>query len=151
MVKKVTGDIEANHYNTAIAAIMECSNELYKLKVKEFGKSEVWQNALEAIVACVGPFAPHIAEELWQDLGHSSTVHVDTWPSWDEKYLTGDTIKIAIQVNGKLKSEIEVAKDADKESVLEATKVDKKVATAIGDNEIKKEIYVPGKIVNLVI
>jgi leucyl-tRNA synthetase len=151
MAKKATKDIEESHYNTAIAAIMECSNELYKLKTADFGKSEVWQEALETLVSCVAPFAPHIAEELWQDLGHSSTIHKDTWPTWDEKYLTSDTVKIAVQINGKLKSEIEIASDAEKDSVLESAKADAKVATAIDGKEIKKEIYVPGRIVNLVV
>lgn len=151
MAKKVTEDIERNQTNTAIAAMMEYLNTLTKAKDGGFGKSGVWQVALESLVACVAPFAPHIAEELWQDLGHTSTVHKDTWPSWDDKYLVADTIKIAIQVNGKLKSEIEVASDADKETVLETAKKDKKVATAIDGNEIKKEIYVPGRIVNFVV
>lgn len=151
MIHKVTKDIENDQTNTAIAAMMEFLNKLNKFKGDSFGKSEVWQNALESLVACVAPFAPHIAEELWQDLGHSDTVHIDTWPTWDEKYLVADTIKIAVQVNGKLKSEIEVASDADQKTVLDAAKADKKVATAIDGNDIKKEIYVPGKIVNLVI
>jgi leucyl-tRNA synthetase len=151
MVKKVTEDIEAGRTNTAIAALMECMNDLTKLKSESFGKNEVWRSALESLVACVAPFAPHIAEELWQDLGHSSTVHIDTWPKWDEKYLVSDTIKIAVQVNGKLRAEIEVDASAQKDEILSLAKEDKKVATVIGDNQIKKEIYVAGKIVNLVI
>lgn len=151
MIHKVTKDIENDQTNTAIAAMMEFLNKLNKFKSDGFGKSEVWQNALESLVACVAPFAPHIADELWQDLGHSDTVHIDTWPTWDEKYLVADTLKIAVQVNGKLKSEIEVANDADKETVLNTAREDKKVATAIDGNDIKKEIYVPGKIVNFVV
>lgn len=151
MVKKVTEDIENNRYNTAIAAMMEYLNTLSKAKAEGFGKSGVWQVALESLVACLAPFAPHIAEELWHDLGHSTTVHIDTWPEWWEEYLVADTIKIAVQVNGKLKSEIEVASDADKDAVLSLAKADKKVATAIGDNKFKKEIYVPGRIVNFVV
>lgn len=151
MVYKVTKDIENDQTNTAIASMMEFLNKLNKFKGDSFGKSEVWQSALESLVACLAPFAPHIAEELWQDLGHSTTVHVDTWPKWDEKYLVSDTIKIAVQVNGKLKSEIEVASDANKDAILSLAKADTKVATAIGDNKIKKEIYVPRRIVNFVV
>lgn len=151
MIKKVTEDIEGGRTNTAIAAIMECLNELYKIKTKSFTKSEAWQSALEAVITCVAPFAPHLAEELWWSLGHDSTIHIDTWPSWDEDYLVTDTIKIAVQVNGKLRSEIEVAKDTEKDEVLRLAKADKKIATEIGDKEIKKEIYVPGRIVNLVV
>ena len=103
------------------------------------------------LLAVLAPFAPHITEELWQDLGHSSTIHIDTWPKWDEKYLVSETIKIAVQINGKLKSEIEVDANAEKVDVLKTAKGDSKVGNAIGDKEIKKEIYVPGKIVNFVI
>lgn len=151
MVKKVTEDIEENRYNTAIAAMMEYLNTLNKLKVGGFGKSGVWQVALESLVACVAPFAPHIAEELWHDLGHDFTVHVDTWPEWWDEYLVADTITIAIQINGKVRAEIEVAKDSPQEEVLKAAKADEKIAAQISGKEIKKEIYVPGRLVSLVI
>lgn len=151
MIKKVTEDIEENRYNTAIAATMECLNELYKLKAKNFGKSEVWQEALENVVACVAPFAPHIADELWEQLGHSSSVHVDTWPKWDEKYLASDTVMIAIQVNGKLRGEVEVASGASDEEITVAAKENSKIHTYLNDKNIVKTIYVPGKLVNFVI
>lgn len=151
MIYKVTKDIENDQTNTAIAAMMEFLNKLSKFKVVSFGKSEVWQKALESLVACLAPFAPHITEELWEQLGHTETIHIDTWPTWDEEYLVADTIKIAIQINGKLKSEIEFASNADEKTVLAAAKADKKVATAIDGNDIKKEIYVPGRVVNLVV
>ncbi len=151
MIKKATEDIENDRYNTAIASLMECVNELYKLKTDEFGKSEIWQQALETIVACVAPFAPHITEELWLDLGHDLTIHKDTWPKWEEKYLTSNTVKIVVQVNGKLRANIEMPADSSEEQVIEAAKKDEKVAAIIGDNSVKKSIYVPGKLVNLVI
>jgi len=151
MVHKVTKDIENDQTNTAIAAMMEYLNTLSKAKDGGFGKSGVWQVALESLVACVAPFAPHIAEELWHDLGHDTTVHVDTWPTWDEKYLVADTITVAVQINGKVRAEIEVSKDASQEEVLAAAKADEKIATQISGKEIKKEIYIPGRIVNLVI
>jgi leucyl-tRNA synthetase len=151
MVYRVTKDIENDQTNTAIAAMMEFLNKLNKLKNDGFGKSEVWQNALESLVACMAPFAPHITEELWEQLGHKETIHIDTWPKWDEKYLTSDKVTIAIQVNGKLRAEIEVPSNASKDDVLSLAKSNEKIATWLDGNEIKKEIYVPGKIVNLVI
>jgi leucyl-tRNA synthetase len=151
MIKKVTEDIEQNHYNTAIASIMECLNTLYKLKVDSLSKSDAWQEALESVVACVAPFAPHVADELWQDLGHTSSIQKDSWPKWNEKYLTSDVMKIVVQVNGKVRATIELPTETTEEQVIEKAKQIEKVATQIGDNPVKKSIYVPQKLVNLVI
>ena len=150
-IKKMTEDIEFNAYNTAIAAGMTLVNDLYKLKVKGLAKNETWQAALEAIVACVGPFAPHISEELWHQLGHSSSVHRDSWPAYDEQYLVQDTITIVVQVNGKLRGEISVASDADESSIVDAARADAKVAIHLDNVPIRKTIYVPGKLVNFVV
>jgi leucyl-tRNA synthetase len=151
MIKKVTEDIEENRYNTAIAAIMENLNSLYKLKTDQFGKSEAWRQALEAAIACVAPFAPHISEELWHQLGHSSTIHKDTWPKYDEKYLVQATVTIAIQVNGKLRGEVEVPADSSEADVVAAAQGHDKVAGYLKDQTIRKTIYVPGRLVNFVI
>ncbi len=151
MVKKVTRDIEENRYNTAIAAIMECLNELYKLKAKSFNKSETWQQALERIVASVAPFAPHIADELWLRLGHSSSVHRDTWPKWDEKYLVSDTVNIVVQVNGKVRANISVPTDADQSAVEAAAEADPKVQEYTQQKEVHKTIYIPQKLINFVV
>jgi leucyl-tRNA synthetase len=153
MVKKVTQDIEQSHYNTAIAAAMACTNQLYKLKTdnSNFGKHDVWQRALENLVACIAPFAPHTSEELWHQLGHSTTVHKDSWPVHDEKYLVEDTVTVVIQVNGKLRGEVQVASDANEEVVVAAAKTHEKAATYLTDQTIRKTIYVPGKLVNFVV
>ncbi|HVV67129.1 MAG TPA: leucine--tRNA ligase [Candidatus Saccharimonadales bacterium] len=151
MIKKVTEDIEENRYNTAIAAIMECLNSLYKLKNKQFGKSAVWQESLEGVVACVAPFAPYVSEELWHQLGHSVTVHKDTWPKYDEKYLAQDTINVAVQVNGRLRGEIQVAADTGEDEIVSAAKQNGKVAIHLEGKEIRKTIYVPNKLVNFVV
>ena len=150
-VKKITEDIEANRYNTAIATAMACLNEFYRIKVDGFGKHDVWQQALENLVACVAPFAPHIAEELWHQLGHSTSVHIDTWPKWDEKYLASDTVTIVVQVNGKVRANLELPPDADEAAVQAAAEAHEKVQTHIAGKEVVKTIYVPGKILNLVV
>jgi leucyl-tRNA synthetase len=150
MIKKVTEDLEANRYNTAIAAMMECTNVLYKLKTVAFGQNETWHAAIEAIVACIAPFAPHTSEELWHQLGHSSTVHRDTWPEWNEKFLAQNTVTIAIQVNGKLRGEVQVTADADQATVEAAAKADSKVAGYLAGG-VKKTVFVPGKLVNFVV
>lgn len=150
MIQKMTGDLEQNAYNTAIAAAMGTLNDLYKYKADFLAQNDAWQEALEALVACIAPFAPHIAEELWQDLGHSLSVHVDTWPQVNEAYLHSEHITIVVQVNGKVRSNVQVAADAAEEAVVAAAQADPKVADYIKSG-IKKTIYVPGKLVNFVV
>ncbi len=150
--KKITQDLEENRYNTAIAASMDAVNKLYLVKNKvPFGKSDAWQEALESIAMLIGPFAPHISEELWQQLGHSDTIHQDHWPEWQDEYLTEDTITLVVQVNGKVRAQLQVAADISKEDAIEAAKQDENVTAHLGGKEIRKEIFVPGKLVNLVV
>lgn len=151
-IKKVTEDIEDQRYNTAIAAMMQCVNELYKAKGdKDFADGAGWRFVLESLAQLIAPFAPHIAEEFWRELGHKDSIHVDHWPKWDEKYLTSDTMTIVVQVNGKLRTQLEVAIDADKEEILAAARADRKVTGHLQGAEPKKSIYVPGKLVNFVV
>ncbi|HVX24321.1 MAG TPA: class I tRNA ligase family protein [Candidatus Saccharimonadales bacterium] len=151
MIKKTTEDIEANRYNTAIAALMEVTNDLYKVKAVGFGQHDVWHQALADVVACMAPFAPHAAEELWHQLDHSTTVHKDTWPKFDEKYLAQDTITVVVQVNGKLRGDIQVEADADEATVAATAQAHDKVTVHLEGQTIKKTIYVPGKLINFVI
>ena len=151
MIKKVSEDLEQNRYNTAIAAAMACLNDLYKCKAEAFVKHEVWQESLEAIVACIAPFAPHISEELWHELGHSTTVHRDSWPRHNEAYLKRDEVTIAIQVNGKLRGTVLIAADADKTAIITAATANEKVHAHLEGKDIRKTIYVPGKLVNFVV
>jgi leucyl-tRNA synthetase len=150
MIEKVTNDIEENRYNTAIAAAMGAVNELYKLKAEEFAQNEPWKTALESTVMCVAPFAPHIAEELWHELGHSDSVHIDHWPTFDAKNLESDQITIVVQVNGKVRANVLVSARASEEETIEAAKADPKVNEYI-QKEVRKTIYVPRKLVNFVV
>lgn len=150
-IKKVTEDIEGNRYNTAIAALMESTNNLYKVKTKAFGQHETWKWALESVVACTAPFGPHIADELWQQLGHSTSVHIDTWPKYDEKYLKEDTATVVIQINGKLRGQVQIEAGAGEASVVQMAQTDKKIAALLDGKSIKKTIYVPDKLINFVI
>lgn len=150
--RKATEDIEENRFNTAIAASMEAVNKLYLAKTElPFGKSDVWQQALEFVVMLIAPFAPHVADELWQQLGHSDSVHRDHWPQWEDQYLADDTITLVVQVNGKVRAQLQVVADITKEDAITAAKADEHVTTFINGKEIKKEIFVPGKLVNLVV
>ena len=150
-IRKVTDDLENNRYNTAIAAIMSCLNDFYRLKRDSFGRHDVWHQALSSLVALVAPFAPHVAEELWHQLGHSSTVHRDSWPTYDEQYLLRDTVTIVIQINGKRRSQQEFPAEADETAIVKGVLANDKIAAYIAGQPIKKTIYIPGKLVNLVI
>jgi leucyl-tRNA synthetase len=151
MIKKVTDDIEGSRYNTAISAAMANVNDLYKFKVASLCKNDDWQESLESLVMCIAPFAPHVADELWHQLGHEDSVHVDHWPTYNEQYLVKDEITLAVQVNGKVRSEIQVAREATKEEILAAAAANEKVASYLSDAQVKKSIYVPGKLVNFVV
>ncbi|HEY5152697.1 MAG TPA: leucine--tRNA ligase, partial [Candidatus Saccharimonadales bacterium] len=150
-IKKVSQDLADLSFNTAIAAQMECVNDLYRVKAEDNYGSTEWQWALESLVQLVAPFAPHIAEELWQQLGQDDSIHTSDWPEYDEKYLVEATVTIVIQVNGKLRGEIQAAKDAPEEEVVAAAQANDKAAVHLKDRTIRKTVYVPGKLVNFVI
>jgi leucyl-tRNA synthetase len=105
----------------------------------------------EAFVRILSPFAPHVCEELWERLGHRDSIAFAPWPTWDESKLARDTITIAVQVSGKLRGAIEVPADAAEAVIIAAAKADPKVAEHVGDKPIKREIYVKGRLVNLVV
>jgi leucyl-tRNA synthetase len=128
------------------------TNTLYALKAKDgFADHDAWQTALDSLVAMVAPFAPHIADELWQQLGHDTTVQRDSWPLLDEKYLVQDTVTLAVQVNGKLRGTVDVAADADESTSVETAKQSEKVAAYLEGKTIVKTIYVPKKLISFVV
>lgn len=150
-IKKVSQDLHEMSFNTAVAALMEYTNELYKRKAKDNFMAENWPAALEALLQLLAPYAPHITEELWRDLGHSDTIHTSQWPKWDEKYLVASTRPIVVQVNGKVRATLVVPTDIDEASIVAAAKSDKKVHSYLDGKEIRKTIYVPGKLVSFVV
>lgn len=148
-VRKVTDDLRRLSFNTAISALMEYTNDLYKFKVDGF--SGAWQEAIETLLQLIEPFAPHLADELWQELGHNDIIQHATWPAWDDSLLVENTITIAVQVNGKLRGTIDVAADALEEDVKKAALSQENVAKFVGDQEPKKVIYIQGRLVSIVI
>jgi leucyl-tRNA synthetase len=151
VIKKVTHDLEQQKYNTAIAAMMKCVNDLYALKSNAFDGTDSWKFALESLVSLVAPFAPHTADELWQQLGHETSVQRDSWPEWEEAYLLSDTMTLAVQVNGKLRAEIVVGLETAEE-VIETTALENdRIKEFLGDKKPTRVIYVPGRIVNIVV
>ncbi len=151
-IKKVTRDIEDEKFNTAVASMMEMVNGLYKIKESHgIDTSDEWRFALESLIQILAPFAPHITEELWREMGHDDTVHVGHWPKWDEKYLKSDTMTIIVQVNGKLRAKLELPSDMDKQGVEAAALADENVQKFTNNKPPKKTVYVPGKLVNIVV
>ena len=143
-IKKVTEDIEGMKFNTAIASMMSLLNEVDK--VGSLSKEDY-----KTVINLLNPFAPHITEELWEMLGFEGFCSLADWPEYDENLCTDSEVEIAVQVNGKLRGRITVAVDADRETVLAAAKSSEKVATEISGANIVKEIYIQGKLVNIVI
>lgn len=151
VVKKVTDDLERLDFNTAIAALMECVNELYRVKAADNYSSSDWTDVLSVVLQLLAPFAPHLCEELWRQLDHEDSIHLSAWPKPDESYLVEDTITIVIQVNGKLRGEIKVAAGADETTVVTAARANDKVSGYLADRTVRKTVYVPGKLVNFVV
>jgi leucyl-tRNA synthetase len=150
--KKVSEDLEKSLYNTAIASCMAALNDLTKLKAEiTFGKSDAWTEAIETVLMCIAPFAPHITDELWQQLGHSDSINKNHWPSVDENYLQEDEITIALMVNGKLRAELKLNKDADKAEMEKAALANPRIQEFLNGQGPKKVIVVPGKLVNFVV
>ena len=143
-VKKVTDDFEALAFNTAISQMMIFVNAAYKA-----GKCP--REYAEGFIKLLSPVAPHVCEEIWNILGHDKTIAYEPWPVCDENELTVDTIEIAVQVNGKLKGKIFVGVDEDQASALEKAKAVPEVKAFIDGKTIVKEIYVKGRIVNIVV
>ncbi len=143
-IKKVTEDIEAMRFNTAISQMMVFTNHCYKV-------GKISKETAEKAVVLLSPFAPHAAEELWSMLGYQQTISYHLWPEFNPDYAKEDMIKMAISVNGKTREVIEVPADIDRESFMALAKSAEKVARQLEGMTIVKEIYVPGKICNFVI
>lgn len=149
-IKKVSDDLDRMNFNTAIASLMEYVNELYKLKVNGMS-GETWQFALEILVKLVAPFAPHVAEELWEELGNDGSIHISAWPSYDDALLVQDTVKIVLQVNGKVRAAVDVAAGASKDELERLALENQRVKEFMGEKSPLKIIVVPGRLVNIVI
>ena len=148
-VKKVTEDLEGFRFNTAIAALMEQTN--YLLAIKGQVGEEEWEDALRTFALVLAPFAPHHAEEMWAAMGEPYSVHDQAWPAWDETLIAAEEITLVVQVNGKLRDRIEVPADITEEAATELALSSERVRLHVEGREIRKSIYVPGRLVNLVV
>jgi len=131
-------------FNTAIAAMMEFTNHLTKLDVRP-------RPVLEPFVLLLSAFAPHLAEELWQALGHPETLAYEPWPKLDPDLIKADEIEIPVQVNGKLRARLTVPADIDEATLREKALADERISVLIAGKQVRKVIVVPGKLVNIVV
>jgi len=143
-IKKVTSDIDKMAFNTAIAAMMELTNNVYAL-------NPVPKLVAETLTLLVSPFAPHLGEELWRRLGHQDSLAYHPWPSYDEALCVDDTISMAVQVNGKKRGVVEIAKDAGADDAKAAALAIDAVSKHVEGKELKKFVFVPGRIINFVV
>ncbi len=144
LIKKVSADIEQFSYNTSISAFMICVNELTQQKCHS-------RAALEPIVVLLAPFAPHIAEELWHQLGHDTTVCDAQWPTWDESLLVESEMQLMVSFNGKARFQITLPADASNDEIQKTALADERSAKYIGEKKVVKVIVVPKRIINIVI
>ncbi len=143
-IKAVTADLEQMSFNTAIARMMEFTNFFLKTDQRP-------RVAMEKLVLLLAPLAPHIAEELWQALGHADTLAYEPWPTFDAAALREDTIEVPVQINGKLRGRVQVPTDADKTVLEAAARGDAKIAEMLAGKAVLKAIVVPGRMVNFVV
>ena len=143
-IKKVTEDVEVLKFNTAIAAMMELINTIYST-------NSITKGEFKTLLTLLNPFAPHITEELFKIQGFNGMVYQQSWPEFDESKCKEDTVEIVLQVNGKIKNKLVIETNEDKDSVLAKAKADEKVIETIAGMNIVKEIYIPNKLVNIVV
>ena len=143
-IQAVTRDVENMDFNTAIARMMEFVNYFTKEPQRP-------RSSMESLVLLLAPFAPHVAEELWELFGHGQTLAYESWPSYEEEWTSDPSIEIPVQINGKLRTRLTVAADATADDLENAARADEKVAAQIADREVIKVICIPGRMVNFVI
>jgi leucyl-tRNA synthetase len=150
-IKKVTEDIEGFRLNTAVAALMELSNTMQDYLQGGGQKGEAWQIAVSSLIKMLYPIAPHICEEIWSRLGFSGFVSESTWPDYDPNMIRENTFTLVIQVNGKIRDTVEVDADIDEQKATSVALNSEKVKRYVENKEIVKTIYVPGKLINIVV
>jgi leucyl-tRNA synthetase len=148
-IKEATEDMEGEYqFNTAVSELMKLSNALAEASCKD---SPIYAEGIQSLVVLLAPFAPHITEELWHQLGNTESVHKQVWLKYDESALVADEITLVIQVNGKKRADLQVPAQADKAELERFARESENVQRFIEGKEIKKVIVVPGKLVNFVV
>jgi leucyl-tRNA synthetase len=149
-IQRVTDSFERFSFNTAVAALMSLRNDLRTALRSGALGADAWRDAIRTLLLLMAPITPHVAEELWSRLGLGYSIHQQAWPEADPQLLVGDVVKLAVQVNGKRRDEIEVPADADDETIRRAALASPKVQRHLESRDPRKVIVVPGRLVNLV-
>ncbi len=150
-IKRVTHDMEEFAFNTAIAALMELTNTMVKLKETTAVHTDAWTEARDTLILLMAPFTPHIAEELWVRTGHEYSVHQQSWPTWVEELTREETITLVVQINGKVRDKIQAPAGLTQEQALELALASPKVQKYVDGKEIRRVIFAKGRILNLVV
>ena len=149
-LKKVGEDFEAKRFNTAIAALMELTNELQRLRDAGSADGDAWDEAMRTLALMLAPACPHIAEELWARSGGTGSVHQQSWPAFNPALMERDTVTLVVQVNGKVRGRIEVPAGADEAAARAAALADPRLGEALSTLNMQRAIYVPGRLLNFV-
>jgi leucyl-tRNA synthetase len=150
-IKRVTNDVDGLEFNTAIAACMELVNDLYKIDEDAKLKIDLFYFALRQLILIMAPLAPHLCEELWHMIGDSGSVFAQPWPGFDPQALELRTITMAIQINGKLRGSFDVSADITEDQLFAIASKDDRVSKYLDGMQVVKRIFVPGKLLNMVV
>lgn len=150
-IKRATENIDSFKFNTMIAALMEFNNELIKLKETPLVNAPEWKDAVRTLILLLAPIVPHITEELWHLIGNDNSIHKQSWPEWDSKFIKEDVFTLVVQVNGKVRDKMEVPADMSEDEIKTKALLSKKVGKYVDGKQVIKSIYVRNKLLNLVV
>jgi leucyl-tRNA synthetase len=150
-IKKASEDYEKFRFNTMIAALMEFTNYLAKIKEDYSIAHSAWKETIDTLLLLIAPSVPHLAEELWERTSHPNSIHNQSFPTWDEKLVVEEQFTLVIQVNGKLRDRVEVPVSIAESEARELALSRERIKAHTGSKEISDIIYVPGRLVNIVV
>lgn len=150
MIGKVTQDLERFRFNTMIAAMMECTNELQAIRDRGSVDETAWREAIDSLLLCLAPSAPHMTEELWRRLDNDGSVHEQSWPTYDESLAQAETVTVVVQVNGKLREKLTLVPGASQGDAESAARASERVADQLAGKIVRRVVWVPDKLLNFV-
>ena len=150
MIRKVSADIERFRFNTMIAAMMEFSNALSRLREAGPVDRGAWEEAIDALTLCLAPSAPHISEEIWSRRGHEGSVHEQRWPEWDEQLARNETVTVVVQINGKVREKLTLPLGVAQTEAEAAARASERVADQLAGKTLRRTIWVPDRLLNFV-
>ena len=150
-IRRVTNDLEKMRFNTMLAALMEFTNYLARVKEAGLVTPPAWAESVEKLLLLLAPSVPHLAEELWQQTGRTYSIHNQSWPEWDETLAKDEEITLVVQVNGKLRDRITVPASITEAEARQLAAERERVKTYLAGRRVLKAIYVPGRLVNFVV